>query len=42
MLEHVGDEYYEDFFRQCESVLAENGILVVQVIQIKKAVFKSH
>ena len=31
MLEHVGDEYYEDFFRQCESLLADNGVLVVQV-----------
>jgi len=30
MLEQVGDEYYEDFFRQCESVLGENGILVIQ------------
>ncbi|KAJ8434857.1 hypothetical protein Cgig2_022136 [Carnegiea gigantea] len=34
MLEHVGDEYYEDFFRQCESLLADNGVLVVQTISI--------
>uniref|UniRef100_A0A803MTT4 Cyclopropane-fatty-acyl-phospholipid synthase n=1 Tax=Chenopodium quinoa TaxID=63459 RepID=A0A803MTT4_CHEQI len=31
MLEHVGDKYYEDFFRHCESLLAENGLLVLQV-----------
>lgn len=34
MIEHVGHEYYEDFFRTCESVLADNGLLVLQVILI--------
>lgn len=31
MLEAVGHEFMEDFFRCCESVLAEDGILVLQV-----------
>lgn len=34
MLEHVGDEYYEDFFRQCESLLVDNGVVVVQTISV--------
>ncbi|KAJ8434859.1 hypothetical protein Cgig2_022138 [Carnegiea gigantea] len=34
MLEHVGDAYYEDFFRQCESLLADNGVVVVQTISV--------
>jgi hypothetical protein len=31
MIEHVGHEYMDDFFACCESHLAEEGILVVQV-----------
>lgn len=31
MLEAVGHEYMEDFFRCCESALAEDGIFVLQV-----------
>ncbi|KAL0368483.1 UNVERIFIED_CONTAM: Sphingolipid C9-methyltransferase 1 [Sesamum calycinum] len=34
MLEAVGHEYMEEFFRCCESVLEENGILVLQFISI--------
>ncbi|KMT16559.1 hypothetical protein BVRB_3g048510 isoform B [Beta vulgaris subsp. vulgaris] len=34
MIEHVGHEYYEDFFRTCESVLADNGLLVLQFISV--------
>ncbi|KAL5542334.1 hypothetical protein UlMin_010044 [Ulmus minor] len=34
MLESVGHEYMEDFFGCCESVLAENGLLVLQFISI--------
>ncbi|KAL6503522.1 hypothetical protein OROGR_025445 [Orobanche gracilis] len=34
MLEAVGHEYMEDFFRSCESVLAEDGLLVLQFISI--------
>uniref|UniRef100_A0A9I9E159 Cyclopropane-fatty-acyl-phospholipid synthase n=1 Tax=Cucumis melo TaxID=3656 RepID=A0A9I9E159_CUCME len=30
MLECVGHEFMEDFFGSCESVLAENGLLVLQ------------
>ena len=31
MLEHVGHEFYEDFFASCEYHLAEHGLLVLQV-----------
>lgn len=31
MLEAVGHEYMEEFFGRCESVLAENGLIVLQV-----------
>lgn len=31
MIEHVGHEFMEEFFGCCESVLAEDGILVLQV-----------
>jgi cyclopropane-fatty-acyl-phospholipid synthase len=31
MIEHVGHEYMEDFFSSCESALAEDGLLVLQV-----------
>jgi cyclopropane-fatty-acyl-phospholipid synthase len=34
MIEAVGHEYMEDFFGCCESVLAENGLLVLQVMKI--------
>ncbi|CAI9776925.1 unnamed protein product [Fraxinus pennsylvanica] len=34
MLEAVGHEFMEDFFRCCESVLAEDGLLVLQFISI--------
>ncbi|KAL6571395.1 hypothetical protein OROHE_003038 [Orobanche hederae] len=34
MLEAVGHEYMEDFFRSCESVLAEDGLLVLQFISM--------
>lgn len=30
MLEHLGDEYLEDFFSKCEYLLADNGLLVLQ------------
>lgn len=32
MLEAVGHEYMEDFFGRCESVLAQDGLLVLQVL----------
>ena len=31
MLESVGHEFMDDFFASCESLLAENGLLVLQV-----------
>lgn len=34
MLEAVGHEFMEEFFRSCESVLAEDGLLVLQFISI--------
>lgn len=34
MIEAVGHEYMEEFFGSCESILAENGLLVLQVKQI--------
>ncbi|XP_011091266.1 uncharacterized protein LOC105171752 isoform X1 [Sesamum indicum] len=34
MIEAVGHEYIEEFFRCCESALTENGILVLQFIAI--------
>uniref|UniRef100_A0ACD5Y9P2 Uncharacterized protein n=3 Tax=Avena sativa TaxID=4498 RepID=A0ACD5Y9P2_AVESA len=32
MIEHVGDEYMDEFFARCESHLAEDGIFVLQFI----------
>ncbi|KAL0380524.1 UNVERIFIED_CONTAM: putative fatty acid methyltransferase, partial [Sesamum angustifolium] len=34
MIEHVGHEFIEEFFKCCESALAENGILVLQFISV--------
>ncbi|XP_022760327.1 uncharacterized protein LOC111306741 [Durio zibethinus] len=34
MIENVGHEYMEEFFGCCESVLAEDGLLVLQFISI--------
>ncbi|XP_073046275.1 uncharacterized protein [Primulina eburnea] len=34
MLEAVGHEFMEDYFKSCESVLAENGLFVLQFISI--------
>lgn len=31
MIEHVGLEFMEEFFGCCESVSAEDGVLVLQV-----------
>lgn len=35
MIEAVGHEYMEEFFGCCESLLAEDGIFVLQVITEK-------
>ncbi|MFS7992782.1 putative cyclopropane-fatty-acyl-phospholipid synthase [Helianthus anomalus] len=34
-IEHFGHEYYEEFFRCCESALAEDGIFVLQTIAVQ-------
>ncbi|MCO5601575.1 hypothetical protein L7F22_055698 [Adiantum nelumboides] len=34
MLEAVGHEHYQEFFRRCDHLLAKDGIVVVQVITI--------
>ncbi|XP_047945292.1 uncharacterized protein LOC125191903 [Salvia hispanica] len=34
MIEHVGHDYMEEFFKCCESSLADNGILVLQFIAV--------
>ncbi|XP_059653240.1 uncharacterized protein LOC132300240 isoform X2 [Cornus florida] len=34
MIEHVGHEYLEEFFSRCESLLAEDGLLVLQFTSI--------
>ncbi|KAL3846122.1 hypothetical protein ACJIZ3_003525 [Penstemon smallii] len=34
MLEAVGHEYFEEFFRCCDSALAENGVFVLQFISV--------
>lgn len=31
MLEAVGHEFMENYFKSCESALAENGLFVLQV-----------
>ncbi|KAL8139608.1 LOW QUALITY PROTEIN: hypothetical protein V2J09_005629 [Rumex salicifolius] len=42
MLEHVGHEFMEDFFHCCDSLLAENGILVLQFISIPDEQYDEH
>ncbi|KAJ7518418.1 hypothetical protein O6H91_21G068400 [Diphasiastrum complanatum] len=37
MIEAVGHEYYMEFFRTCDKLLAKDGLLVVQVITIPEA-----
>ncbi|KAE9455510.1 hypothetical protein C3L33_12589, partial [Rhododendron williamsianum] len=34
MIEHVGHEYMEEFFGCCDSALAENGLLILQVMML--------
>ncbi|XVF66427.1 hypothetical protein PTKIN_Ptkin10aG0034700 [Pterospermum kingtungense] len=34
MVEHVGEEYIEEFFRCCDTLLAENGLFTLQFISI--------
>lgn len=41
MLEAVGHEFMEEFFTCCESALAEDGLLVLQVMNIRSTLFTS-
>ncbi|XP_068653702.1 uncharacterized protein [Aristolochia californica] len=41
MLEGVGHEFMEEFFECCESVLAKDGLLILQVIKLKLVMFIS-
>lgn len=34
MIEHVGHEYMEEFFGCCDSLLADDGLLVLQVMLV--------
>lgn len=34
MIEHVGHEYMEEYFKCVEALLAENGIYVLQVVKM--------
>ncbi|KAL2921235.1 Sphingolipid C9-methyltransferase [Bienertia sinuspersici] len=42
VIEQVGDEYYEDFFRHCDSLLADNGLFVLQTISIPDERYDEH
>ncbi|XWS13898.1 hypothetical protein CRYUN_Cryun36dG0078300 [Craigia yunnanensis] len=42
MTEHVGNEYIEEFFRSCESILAEDGLFVLQFISIPEDLFHEY
>ncbi|WCJ25944.1 Cyclopropane-fatty-acyl-phospholipid synthase [Euphorbia peplus] len=42
MIEHVGDEYMDEFFGYCESLLAENGLFVLQFISIADEEYDEH
>ncbi|MDZ4726273.1 MAG: cyclopropane-fatty-acyl-phospholipid synthase family protein [Leptospira sp.] len=41
MLEAVGDAYYESFFRKCQEVLTQNGLMALQVITSPDSRFNS-
>uniref|UniRef100_A0A7N2LYK1 Cyclopropane-fatty-acyl-phospholipid synthase n=1 Tax=Quercus lobata TaxID=97700 RepID=A0A7N2LYK1_QUELO len=42
MIEHVGHEYMEEFFRCCDSLLAEDGLFVLQFISIPDQRYDQH
>ncbi|XVF28547.1 hypothetical protein REPUB_Repub15cG0039100 [Reevesia pubescens] len=39
MIEHVGNEYIEEFFKCCESILAEDGLFVLQFTSLPEELF---
>ncbi|XP_017974933.1 PREDICTED: uncharacterized protein LOC18603276 isoform X3 [Theobroma cacao] len=42
MTEHVGNEYIEEFFRCCESILAKDGLFVLQFISVTEELFHEY
>ncbi|KAL3634448.1 hypothetical protein CASFOL_021502 [Castilleja foliolosa] len=42
MLEAVGHEYMEDFFRSCDSVLEDDGLFVLQYISMPDERYEEH
>ncbi|KAK6278793.1 hypothetical protein POUND7_019060, partial [Theobroma cacao] len=42
MIEHVGNEYIEEFFRCCESILAKDGLFVLQFISMTEEQFPEY
>ncbi|OMP01710.1 Mycolic acid cyclopropane synthase [Corchorus capsularis] len=42
MIEHVGNEYIDEFFRCCESLLAEDGFFILQFISIPEEQFEEY
>ncbi|XP_059445220.1 uncharacterized protein LOC132177032 isoform X2 [Corylus avellana] len=42
MIEHVGHEFIEEFFSCCESVLAEDGVLVLQFSSLPDARYEEY
>ncbi|XVF28550.1 hypothetical protein REPUB_Repub15cG0039400 [Reevesia pubescens] len=39
MIEHVGNEYIEEFFKCCESILVEDGLFILQFISLPEKLF---
>ncbi|KAL2327077.1 hypothetical protein Fmac_020504 [Flemingia macrophylla] len=42
MIEHVGHEYMEEFFGCCESILANDGVFVLQFISIRDQLYEEY
>ncbi|XP_065857904.1 uncharacterized protein [Euphorbia lathyris] len=42
MIEHVGDEYMDEFFGCCESLLAKDGLLVLQFTSMADEEYDEH
>ncbi|XP_021290574.1 uncharacterized protein LOC110421323 [Herrania umbratica] len=42
MIEHVGNEYIEEFFRCCESALVEDGLFILQFISMPEELFDEY
>ncbi|KAK6265594.1 hypothetical protein QUC31_016431 [Theobroma cacao] len=42
MSEHVGNEYIEEFFRCCESILAKDGLFVLQFTSVTEGLYHEY